>query len=376
MDTIHYSIHDLIDVIVDARASDTVVRAIDFQIGYFRTTGSEPRASRRIVVKPYGDFTLDPTLTFHSFHPSQGISGRCLDRPGRNPVALEKGEGSYTIYADRRIFAFNLFLQLLLVECGTSLISAAAVMDADDRVTLLAGAGRTGKTVLSINMVKHRDCRLLGDDTVALSKHGKCLSFPRSFTLKDYNRSTYADVLRRLNAGNETQTDFSEKRVTLKLLRLVRENAPFLGLLNNILCRLDRPDLQQKLIPSFWTSQKPPYLTAVPITEIVDPGTIADQGNVERIVFLERYAGTEFRREPMSEASLCRRMVAIIHNEWALSMRQFFMMGALEIVDLPAYFNRVAAIIRSGVSAKGCEMFLIPDDASPDELWAQFSSLY
>jgi hypothetical protein len=372
MDTIHYAIHDLIDVVVDARVSDTVLRAIDFQIGFFKITGDQPGAPRRIIVKPYDDFTLDPTLTFHSLHPSRGISGQCLDRRGRNRVALEKRNDGYTIYVDQRIFAFNLFIQLLLVEHGVSLISAAAAIDANDRVTLLAGAGRTGKTVLSVNMVKCDNYRLLGDDTVVLSKQGECFSFPRSFTLKDYNRSTYADVLRRFNAGDPSETNSS---VPLKLLSLVRDNAPFLGLLNGILSRLDLPDLQRKLVPSFCASKKTPYLAAVPITEIVDPSMIADRGSVERIVFLERYAGNAFRLESISEASLCRRMIAIIHNEWALSMRQFFMMGALELVDLPAYFNCVAAIIRSGISGKSCEMLLIPDDTSPDDLWAHFSSL-
>jgi hypothetical protein len=45
-------------------------------------------------------------------------------------------------------------------------------------------------------------------------------------------------------------------------------------------------------------------------------------------------------------------MFAIIHHEWVDGMRQFFTMGALDMVDLLSYFQNVEAIMRSATAGK------------------------
>lgn len=68
-------------------------------------------------------------------------------------------------------------------------------------------------------------------------------------------------------------------------------------------------------------------------------------------------------------------MFAIIHHEWVDGMRQFFTMGALDMVDLLSYFQNVEAIMRSTTSGKNSELLLIPAKASPHELAEYYFSI-
>ena len=368
MTTVQYTIHGLIDILVDSCVNDSVIEQIDFQIGYFKTRGDQLSAPHQIIVKPYDDFAVDPALTFDAYQLSRGITGEILDDPERR-IAIKKGQYGYTIYTDGG-FLINLYIQLLLIEHGISLVHAAAVADEYGRVTLLPGSTGVGKTALSTYLVKRSNYRVLGDDIVGLTEQGECLSFPRSLVLKEYNRSLFPEVFQRLNIGTEQTAGNSTRLAALKLKRFVRENAPFVGVSRAILQWLG---LRDKVAQLFRAPAKSPEHPSLPIEDVLGPGTVADQGNIDHIIFLQRYAGTKFRVDFMSEEALCRRMFAIILHEWVSVMGQFFAIGALEMVDLPAYFDRVAAITRSGIAGKKCEMLLIPDSASPDELWRYLS---
>jgi hypothetical protein len=369
MPTVQYSIHNLVDVIIDERGSAAVIKDIDFQISYFKGAGGKVSAPHRITVKPYEDFAPDPSLSFDTFHLVRGVTGRCFDDP-KGRVAFEKGEKGYTIYADTPNFLINPFIQFLLIEHGISLVHAAAVADKSGRVILLPAAGGVGKTAILGHMVKEKGYRLLGDDIVGLSERGECLAFPRSFVLKEYHRDIYPEVLKGLKTEKKSKEPASNK-----LKRVIRENAPFVGLVKAILQRLGLlEEVAKQLLPL--PLSKPLYLAAVPVEEIFGPSTVAGRGSIDRIIFLQRYTGTKFRLDNLSEEELCRRMFAIIHHEWVDFMRQIFTMGALEIVDLEAYFKRVEAIMRSGVSGKRCEMLFIPDGASHQELRSFFASLF
>ena len=198
----HYAIHDLVDVLVDPRVNESIIDSIDFQIGYFKTTDNQLSAPHKIIVKPYDDFIPDPALIFDTFHLTRGISGQYLD-DSNDKVALKRDEYGYTIYANSPNFLINLFIQLLLIEPGISMVHAAAVADRKGNVTLLPGAGGVGKTAILGCMVKEYDYRLLGDDIIGLSEKGDCLSFPRSFVLIEYHRSVYQEVFQQLNIGKQ-----------------------------------------------------------------------------------------------------------------------------------------------------------------------------
>ncbi|KAA0231875.1 hypothetical protein EDS67_00310 [candidate division KSB1 bacterium] len=371
MEEFYYQIHDLVNVVVDARVDDKIVKQIDFQIGYFRSNLRSDIAPYQIVVKPFEDFQASSECDLHTFHLVKGIPGKCLiDNNAR--LAFVKQKQGYTIYTDRGVL-INLFIQFFLIEQGISLIHAAAIADRYGCVTLLPGAGGVGKTALLGYMVKEHNYRLLGDDIIGLNDQGYCLAFPRSFVLKEYHQSVYPEIFQRLNINiqqeKQRKLTYSINPTAQKFMRLIRENAPFLGITKSLLRRFK---LYQKITRHSNETKNLPYLATVPVEEIFGPGIVANRGEIERILFLERYAGKQFKFAPLSEESLCRRMFAIINHEWVEIMRQLFTIGALEIENLPRYFDRLAATVRSGISGKKCEIFFIPDNASPRELEQYF----
>jgi hypothetical protein len=368
MEKNYYHIHQLIDVIVDENVNIPVVDQIDFQIGYFKQDVPQSIAPHQINVKPYSVFSSDSYSPFDTFHLVRGVSGKLLDDP-KSRVAIQNDKTGYTVYADNP-FLINLFIQLLFIDIGVSLVHAAAVVDESNRATLFPGAGGVGKTALLGFLAKDHNYRLLGDDIIGLSAKGECLSFPRSFVLKEYHRTVYPDVFERFNISSVPQNkpmSFDSRDIK----RFVKENIPFLGLSKSVLRQLGLLDtVSQKILGDQPRGQ--PFLAAVSIEDIFGYGAVADRGRVENIIFLQRYEGERFQVIPISESALCSRMIAIVHHEWVSVMRQFFTLGALEMVDLTQYFNTVRKIIQSAVHGKQNNMLLIPDQASPEELLHQF----
>jgi len=366
MSTIHYILHDLIEVVVDERVSAGIINAVEFQLDYFKKTNEHLNSLCRVIIVPYDDFVPNDKQNFCCLDFLSGISGRCLDDAG-NRAAVEKKNGNFYIYTDQKYLPINLFIQLILIEHDISLLSAAAVADSGEQVTLFPGAGGAGKSALTIRMVKDFNYRLLGDDTVCLNKQGLCLSFPRKFHIKDYDRPHYDNLLQSIAHKKKRKKDSSAQTAALRLAKCIRDNSPFLGLLNFLFNHASRKDLQKKYIPVFKYNDLNNRME-VPISEIVGPENISREGNLERVVYLQRYKGSDFLISKIDKESLIRRTLATSQNEWALQMRLFCQMGSLEILDLPGYFERVAEILRNGFKKKDANLLLIPEKASPQEL--------
>jgi len=357
MAMIRYSIHDLVDVHVDPSVNDWVMEQIDFQIGYFKTNGGQNPAPYQIFVKPYDHFEIDPSQNLDIFHLVRGIRGKLMDDPQRR-IVVEKKQNGYTFYADSQ-FLINLYIQLLLKEHDISFVHAAAVADPDGRVTLFPGAGGVGKTALMGYLVNQCNYRTLGDDIVGLSDQGECFSFPRSFVLKEYHRTVYPELFRRLNIEPIQESDPSPILSWFK--DFIKENAPFKGVIKSVLHRLD-------ILDNFLPPSPKPFLAAVPVADVLGQDSVVDRGRLNRVLFMQRYCGDHFQFASISEEELSHRMFSIIQHEWVSAMRELFALAALEIVNLPTYFNRTKAIMKSAVAGIDCKILYIPNDASPKEL--------
>ena len=240
------------------------------------------------------------------------------------------------------------------------MVHAAAVCDQQGQATLLPGAGGVGKTALVGYLVKEQGFKHLGDDIVILGKDGGCLSFPRAFVLKAYHRSVYPEVFERLNI---------KKGINYGLKRFVVENAPFVGIAKKMMRGSSLYHKVGRVVNSG------AFEAAVPVEEMFGAQNVGQGGRVDRIIFLERYEGKDFRIEKIDEESLCRRMFSILHHEWVASMAQCFSLGALEVVDLPVYFRKVAETLRSCISGKKCQVLSIPAAASPRDLLRSYLEL-
>jgi hypothetical protein len=357
-----YRFHGLVDVLVDDSVSVSLQRSIDFQIAHFRDNG-EAAAPLRIEVFPYERVACVDANATTSFHLSRALVGGFLDMPPQR-VALRKEVWGYTLFLQDGSGFLMVTLQLLLGTQGLSFVHSAALADGSGRVILLPGGGGVGKTALLGQLVGEDRCRLLGDDVVALSAEGQVLAVPRAFVLKDYHRGVFPEAF-----ASIAPRPRPVRARTWRALRFAYRNAPFMGATRGLLSHLG---LWEKLEARLRPAPACTELTTVPVSSLFGPAAILAQGPIREVVFLERYSGTVFRFAPLDRKALVSRMVSIMHHEWVDHMRAFWQLGAVEIVDLPAYFAEMERILESGTAPGASHILMIPEAASPDELVHSF----
>ncbi len=375
MNWISFNIHNLVTVLVDSRVSRQLQDSINFQIGYFRTTIQQPASGSTLVIKPYESFgeCVDlfnmPHQNFHLYrHYPPGIFHDPASR-----VLIHKNDVGFTIYASQGNFIFHLFLQLLLIGHGITLVHAAAIAR-NNKIILIPGAGGVGKTAILGEAVNHHGCKILGDDIILLSRNGTCLSFPRSFVLKEYHRTIFPEFFAN-NAASVDQRSRGSDSWKKTFIRFIRMNAPFMGLTRSI---INRFNLAEKVPSSLGFSLQdpppPPYLATAPVKELFGYDAVAESGTIDKTVFLVRGGYRDFSIEQVDAIVMAQRMNSIIHHEWVDGMRMFFTMSALGLFELHQYFQRVFDIMVSSITGRPCLQIKIPEQATPEELTGFFIS--
>lgn len=368
----YYNIHNLISIVVDPNLHHKSLSHLQSLIGHFKCQADSDTTKKRIHILPYHRHSQNPQEVVRFFGSYQGELGLTIHNPV-DKIIIQKNKNGFVIYQDKGRIPIYMFLQLLLAEMGISLVSAAAISDANGRVTLLVGSGGAGKSSLSIELVRNHEFNMLGDDTVCIDRQGTCFSFPRVFTIKEYNRHDYGKFIGS-NAKNERiKSSAYIKEITLRSMRLIRDNAPFLGVLNYLSKKMNLEHLHPLWIPSFALKQKTPaYTHTIAMEEIVGPKSIIPQGTIDRVIYLERFSKVQFIIEKLDPLLLCRRLVSTINNEWALNMRLFFTMSAYDMVNLQNHFNQVAEIISDAVAKRSCHQLFIPKHTHPEPLCEYF----
>lgn len=369
MKKIHFFIHDLVEVQVASNVNRKILNMLEFQLGSSKVVPDGRTAKHKINIRPYDDFKFEPNAVITNLWQTSGVVGSSYNNP-KEKFALKKESDSFSIYADNKNFAINMFIQLALINSGVSLLPAAAIVNQSNHATLFAGGGGAGKTTLTLCAVHDAKYRLLGDDTICLSKFGYGLSYPRQFTIKEYHKSTYPEYFE-TSSPSAKHIGFSYFK---KILKQIFRNLPFLGVTNSVLRRLGLSKLQDILIPDFKTGTVNGALYTVPLDTIYGKNKVVPRADIDKIVYLERYNGTEIATEPIESNRLASLMFSLLQNEWALSVRRLYLMSVLELFDLEKYYSLSREIIYSGIKGKQCERLLIPDTFTPEMLSKYFLS--
>ncbi len=352
----YYNLHNLLGISVSENVSKTIIKSIDFQIEYFSVEASDlPTSGYSIEIESYDKFNPKEAHDASIFHSLRGIKERLFIDEGTQFVLEIKPRG-YKIYAGSS-FLINIFIQLLFVREGYTLIHAAAVADNKGRCLLFPGPGGVGKTAIIGNLVKNHNYKVLGDDLVLLKKSGECYSFPRSFVLKDYHKSTYPNLFSQMEFASNLN------KVTSRLIQIFIRNMPFLGLTKYILKKLNFFNTTVAHIPT-----EKSHVGTVSVKKIFGDQSVIDRAQLEKIIFLERYNGLDFNYTDLKHDSLINRMFSIINHEWVNSMRRIFSLGAMEIISLPEYYTNLNKIIEEGAKNNEAKILQIPKNASAEEL--------
>lgn len=347
-----YNIHGLAEVVIKPGVRPEIIREIDFQIGPLRTESQiEVGHCPIIQIRPYAEYEKSLSSEVEFYQCRGGVGSYLSDEAAC--LSVQRSPQGFTIFADYANILINLYLQLLLVPQGYSMVHAAAYKDSKGKVTVLAGAGGIGKTAVLGYAVRSKGLQHLGDDIVILGSKGDCLAFPRAFVLKSYHREGYSDTFERMNLPRWNM--FAVKHFLVA-------NAPFVGLAKDLL----------KKIGLYYTVadilRPQPHLATVSPEELFGQGSMARSGEIGRIAYLDRVQGSQFSIAALTLETCVSRLFAVIHYEWKDFLAHLISLGAFTVVDLPSYCELAAAALRSSLLGKELVYVQVPADASPEQL--------
>jgi hypothetical protein len=356
MTATNYDVNGLLKVVAGPNVREEILRQIDFQIGYFKQ-GIQlvPDCRPTISVRPFseleeGDDASRPCPVW--FYECHGRPGKDLiDKPNRLGIVRE--EAGFTIYADYPNFLINIYIQLLLAPMGYTMVHAAGYVAPAGMVTLVAGAGGIGKTLLLGHAVNERGFKHMGDDVVILGKSGNCLPYPRAFVLKAYHREAYSETFQRLRLPR-----WNLHRVK----RFLVANAPLMGVSKQF---LRQSGLNSKVADFL---RLHPHLATVPPEEIFGSGSISPPADLGRVIYLERAACSDFWMGPMNSGEMTNRLFSVIHHEWKEYLGHLLNLGALNVVNLNAYLQDVEQNLRGALARAELLHLLAPEGAGPTEM--------
>lgn len=354
----NYIIHNLIRIEIDDSLLATFGKSLDFQIGYFKNIKENSNDDiSSIKIFPFSQFNsvLKSYPDISEFHLSKGVKGNCFFNLDKRLASVKTRDG-YEIYADGPNFLINLYIQLLIYNLGYCMIHAGGYANKNG-VTLVTGPGGVGKTALLGYMVNKYDCKILGDDIVIIRNDGQCFSYPRAFVFKEYHREVYPELFKELKVARFSTYPFK---------RFLIDNIPFTGLLKKGLKRIGKYHTVAEGIGL------DSCLATVPVKKIFGANSVLDQGAVSKVVFVERYNGSDFSCSTLEAVSMKNRMFSIIHHEWSSVLVELFELGSLEVINLPDYFNKVEKNITELLHGCELKMLRIPNGASPKDLIAAY----
>lgn len=347
-----YNIHGLAEVVIAPGVRPEIIREIDFQIGPLRVDlQSEMRHCPIVRIRPYAEHEKRLSNEAEFYQCRGGVGSYLTDEAAC--LSVHRSPEGFTIFADYANVLINLYLQLLLVQQGYSMVHAAAYKNGKGKVTLLAGAGGIGKTAVLGYAVRSKGLQHLGDDVVILGSKGDCLAFPRAFVLKSYHREGYSEVFHRKNLPRWNM--FAIKRFLIA-------NAPFVGLGKDLLKKTGL----YYTVADFLRPQ--PHLATVSPEELFGQGSMAQSGEIGRVAYLDRVHGSQFSIAALPLETCVSRIFAVIHYEWKDFLAHLISLGALDVVDLPTYNELAATALRSSLAGKELVYVQVPVDASPEQL--------
>lgn len=358
-----YVVPELACVTVDAAVPELVSAAIGFQLGHFAQPAGMPLPTGLplISIEPYARYAGPAGGVY--FHSARAETGRLLHAPEAR-YAVRRNENGFSVFTDTPEVLVVLLLQMLALARGRTFLHAAGWCDSSGAVTLLPGPGGVGKTALLAAAVLRHDSSLLGDDLVLVGAAG-AEAFPRAFVLKDYHRTIFPD------AFAAAVTERQRRDFWRPVVKFLRENAPFHGLLKSAFRRAGRLESASSWLH---TRSVTPDFHTVPVARLFGPGKVAASGPVRRVIWLERHAGSDFRHEVLAHEVAVRRSFAVLHHEWADYLRWFCALGALDLVDMGAHFQATQSALRSAFAGAEVSLLQVPECASPDQLEQAFAA--
>ena len=238
-------------------------------------------------------------------------------------------------------------LQLCLLECGRTLIHAAA-LEKDNQVLLLPSWGGVGKTATVCRFVREHGWRLLGDDLVILGQ-GEVKPFLKPFVIYPYHKDLFPELFQ------------SGENHTVKNLAV-----------SNMMSRMI-PGVKRALRPfpralAYLRKHNPQSMRVAP-TKIFTPDQISTGGAPMRMVWLDRRMGHKVSYSPIPCETLASKAVSVSSVElFAAKLESVFHMCGCGMLHYDCTIGAMRQIILDEAQKVSCALLEIPVEISITEV--------
>jgi len=261
---------------------------------------------------------------------------------------IEKTKDCKFTVSSKISFAPNFLVQLQCLTKQWTMIHGAAI-EYNGKGVLFPAWGNTGKTALVSQFIKDDACKFLGDDFAILSADAQLYSFPLPFSLYYYHEPLFPEVFKKKKRMLLSGPLLSAAGIAKDFLRPIVKASPI---------------LESKL-----RTISPEYMS-VPAEDIVGKEKICSTTPLSKVVYLERYSGTEIVEKNITPKELRKIMFGILQYEFEQSplWKETLAMSAFGIVDLYSYFESINNTIKSALEKVDICKVMLPQKMEIEEV--------
>ena len=253
---------------------------------------------------------------------------------------LIKQEHGYILAGKRDLLPFiSPVLQMLLLKQNHAMIHSAAV-SINGRGVLLPGWGGTGKTSAIICLLKEiAGSSFLSDDYTIVSSE-KILAYPKAFFIYPYHRDLFPHLF---DAKHKPLVPPIFSSLTERIRTIVRPTIMAFPKLESLARRIT-----------------PEHMQVSPHKALPD-APFVDESNLDIILFIERYSGSNVRLGEISKEESRQRLLGNwLYEESHCGQEMIIAMSGTGFIDLSDYFSKMASVIESACDGRKTLLLRMP----------------
>lgn len=345
----YYSLHDKIQVHLRQNCLDL---ATNYECYLRWGRSATPLAQPNYLIREYAEFQ-PPADYFSLDGGGYGFAGGVYFPHERYALTFDGRQiTEYTTYANR---ATNLYVQLLLVPQGISLVHAAGI-NLNGRGIIFPAAGGIGKTTLVSQLKNLPGFSFLGDDFVMVDRSGMMLSYPNDLSVYPYHLPVMPELkgttYHRYLVGRQWINRLTDIIPAGRWRYYARRGiSKMIGALIGWLTFKGSPVWHQDY-------------AKVPVDQIMDKEKVGNQIQLAAAVFMRRNSGADFRVSTLSSKQLSATVGAILDIEFRYGWIYWQSLALASGQDVRISLDQQRQILESGFSGIPIYQIEIPMAAS------------
>jgi hypothetical protein len=261
-------------------------------------------------------------------------------------VQISRDAAVYTVSGSRELLTAVLpLIDELTTMSGAAMIHATTV-EIGGQGILMPAWGGVGKTSTMAKVLKHSDCRFMGDDWGFLTSDGELLGYAKPMFIKPHHRPIYPHL-------------FTGRRKPLIPSRLSRPIGRLTTLVHPVVTKAPA-------IAAVIRRWSPEHKMVTPAQAFPDID-VSTKAPLRAAIFVERYDGDVVELEPRNSDWMLNRLVGNFYCELPQQSRDVITaLSATGMAPMHTTFSAKAEVVRKGIDGIACHLLRVPAEWTAD----------